>query len=157
MVIPTIYILNMPRKMNKHQLLVLVFILLLMFLNITATTILIPSYSFFQQLYALPPGFIYLADAAFTFMAAIFSVVWGYTADKINKKIVIMIGLTVSTFGFFITYAVQTFPELILARAISGCGMGMVYPIGFSMIADLSSIQRTKWLVCFFGDFWVIS
>ena len=92
MVIPTIYILNMPRKMNKHQLLVLVFILLLMFLNITATTILIPSYSFFQQLYALPPGFIYLADAAFTFMAAIFSVVWGYTADKINKKIVIMIG-----------------------------------------------------------------
>lgn len=147
MVIPTLYILSMPRKMNRREILVLVFVLILMFTNVTAANLLIPSYAALIEYYDLAQrSLVYLPDTLFVLMAAVFGVIWGYISDKFNKKTVVNIGSGISAIGFLLTAFIRTFPGLVVARAITGCGMGMVFPIGFAIISDLvPAKERNAW------------
>ena len=52
---------------------------------------------------------------------------------------------------------VHTFAELIIARAISGCGMGMIDPVGFALVVDLLPAHERNAFFAFLAIFETIA
>ncbi len=80
-----------------------------------------------------------LIGSAFTLVGAFISIVFGYLTDKVSRKmllvLVILIGEVpcILTGVRFFTMNIESFTML---RILSGIGLGGVYPLTFSILAD---------------------
>lgn len=61
---------------------------------------------------------------------------WGYAADKLSRKRVIVIGTGIWGLWTLICGFTQNFGQLLIIRAISGVGLGCLMPATFSLMSD---------------------
>ena len=61
---------------------------------------------------------------------------WGYAADKLSRKRVIVIGTGIWGLWTLLCGLAQNFGQLIAIRAISGIGLGCLMPATFSLMSD---------------------
>ncbi len=61
---------------------------------------------------------------------------WGYAADKLSRKKVIIFGTGIWGLWTMVCGLTQNFGQLLAVRAISGLGLGCLMPATFSLIAD---------------------
>lgn len=64
------------------------------------------------------------------------SPVWGYIADRISRKQVIIIGTGLWGLWTLACGLTQNFGQLLVIRAISGLGLGCLMPATFSLMSD---------------------
>ena len=134
-------------NLKKSEIFSLILIIMMMFTSIAAANMLIPSYS--DIIYEMDIGreLVAIPDSIFVFVSAIFAVIWGYYTDKVDRSKVIMIGSLLSCVGFFLTVSCgKNFIQLIIARIITGAGMGCVLPLGYSILGDIiPAEERSSW------------
>lgn len=119
---------------------------MMMFTSIAAANMLIPSYAQILIDFKVGRELVAIPDSVFVFVSAIFAVVWGYYTDKVDRSKVVMVGSLLSCAGFFFTVLCTDFTQLILARIITGAGMGCVLPLGYSILGDIiPAEERSSW------------
>ncbi len=62
---------------------------------------------------------------------------WGYTADRLRRKSVIVFGTGIWGIWTLLCGLTQSFGQLLVVRAISGIGLGCLMPATFSLVSDL--------------------
>ena len=70
-------------------------------------------------------------------LQAISAPFWGYAADKISRKKVIVFGTGIWGIWTAVCGLTQNFHQLLIIRAISGLGLGCLMPATFSLMSDL--------------------
>lgn len=73
--------------------------------------------------------------------SAILRIPAGRLADKIDRKIIIISGLGLSSIAIGLISSFHTFPQLIMLAVFFGIGMGFAMPASLAMAADFSPAQ----------------
>ncbi len=132
--------------LKKSEIFSLILIILMMFASIAAANMLIPSYAQIIIDFQVGRELIAIPDSLFVLVSAIFAVVWGYYTDKVDRSKVVMVGSFLSCVGFFFTVLCNDFTQLVLARIVTGAGMGCVLPLGYSILGDIiPAEERSSW------------
>ena len=107
---------------------------------------LIPSYSAIIIEFNIEESIIAIPDALFVLISAFFALIWGYYADKFNRRSILFAGAFSWTIGMVLTGVSPNLEMLILSRMLSGAGLGCVLPIGYSIISDaIPPDERSGW------------
>ena len=77
-----------------------------------------------------------LIQGSFTIVGALVSLVWGFLADKYNRKLLLLLSVLVGEIPCFLSAFVQSFPQLFITRALTGIGVGALFPVVFSFAGD---------------------
>jgi MFS family permease len=145
-------------KFSKNEISVILVILLLSFINVASLNMLIPSYAaiiadFGTQYSSL----IYIPDSLAVLIGAFTMVAWGYYTDRLDRNKVIRWGVFLSTLGFLLTTFCNSYWLLIIARIITGGGMGFAIPVGISILSDIFPAEERSGLFGFLAIFSSIS
>lgn len=95
--------------------------------------------------------------AAFSLSELIFKTPGGWLADRIGRKPVLLVGVGLITFSFFLITTVKAPAYFLPIVAISGAGMAVTWPMTVAIIADLVEEGRragymgTLGMVCLGG------
>jgi predicted MFS family arabinose efflux permease len=89
-----------------------------------------------RQLWGLSIMNLSLITFARSLLQSLSSPVWGYLADKYNRKKVIFWGTGIWGVWTILVGLSQNFGQLLAIRVISGIGLGCLMPATFSIIAD---------------------
>jgi MFS family permease len=115
---------------------------------------LIPSYAAIIDEFKISEALIAIPDAFFVLISAVFALLWGYWADKIDRGKVLIAGAFSWTIGMIITAFSSNYLFLIISRLASGAGLGCVLPVGYSIISDaIPAEERSGW----FGTLAILS
>ena len=120
----------------KKQLFTLYFNIFLIFLGIGLVIPVLPVYLKDLGLKGSDLG---VLVAAFALAQMVTSPFGGTLADKLDKKLIICIGLILFSVSEFMFAGGQNFTILIISRILGGFSAGMVMPGVTGMIADISS------------------
>ena len=128
--------------------------MLLLFVSTACANMLIPSYAAIQQEFNIPEALIAIPDAFFVLISAVFALLWGYWADRVDRGKVLIIGAVSWTLGMLLTAFSSTYFMLVISRVSSGAGLGCVLPVGYSVISDaIPAEERSGW----FGTLAILS
>lgn len=145
------------KRLSRSDLNVIGVILLLMFINTASLNMLIPSYSAIILEFGIADNVIFLPDSFAVLIAAFAMVLWGYLGDKIERNVVISGGAILSTIGFIYTAFCTNFTQLLIARILTGAGLGFAIPIGISVLSDIIPAEDRSGLFGFLAIFSSIS
>ncbi|TFF87242.1 MAG: MFS transporter [Promethearchaeota archaeon] len=86
-----------------------------------------------------------VAEAVYIASIAVYTIIFGYFADKRKRKWLMFIGAITSGVFYLLTAFTFDFISLIIIRAIAGIGIGSIMPLAFSMLSDsISTGSRSK-------------
>lgn len=81
----------------------------------------------------------------FTAVPALFLPLWGFLCDKAEKggrKNLLLVGAALWSISSLIICYAPSYSLLLVARIITGIGIVVIYPVGFSMVTDFISPQK---------------
>jgi MFS family permease len=80
-----------------------------------------------------------IIGSAFTLVGAFMSILFGYIADKGSRKWMLVMVILIGEIPCILTgvpYFTQTIGAFAFLRLLSGIGLGGVYPVSYSVLAD---------------------
>lgn len=83
--------------------------------------------------------------------------IYGKFSDRIGRKPVLLLGLTIFIGGSLLSGLSQSMPVLIICRAIQGIGAGAIMPVTFTIIADIYPFEKRAKVLGFNGSAWGIA
>ncbi|MCR4428371.1 MAG: MFS transporter [Caldiserica bacterium] len=78
-----------------------------------------------------------LVGSAFTLVAAVVTLLWGYLSDKFSRKWLLVGAILVGEIPCFLTGFARNYSELLALRVLTGIGIGGMVPVTFSLLGDL--------------------
>ena len=125
---------------------VVLFLLLLMMVCLNADQMVMsPNIAEIKREFGIEDSAIGAIQGAFTVVGALVSLAWGYMADRFSRKRLLLFGVLVGEIPCFLSAFVQSYPQLFLTRALTGIGVGAVFPVVFSFAGDAyDELQRGK-------------
>jgi MFS family permease len=99
-----------------------------------AMSVLFPT---LQALWGLSYTSLGLVGTIRSFLQAISAPFWGYAADRMRRKTVIVFGTGIWGIWTLLCGLTQSFGQLLVIRAISGIGLGCLMPATFSLMSDM--------------------
>jgi len=104
-----------------------------------------PTIGMIEEEFGVSDAQIGLVGAIFTVIGALISLVWGYLADKFNRKNLLLYSVLVGEIPCLMTAFSGSFSQLFLWRALTGIGVGASFPIVYSLVADMfDEVSRGK-------------
>ncbi|MFW5769063.1 MAG: MFS transporter [Spirochaetota bacterium] len=101
-------------------------------------------------------GFI---GSAFTIVGAVVSIFFGYFTDRISRKKLLVLTVLIGEIPCLLTgipFFTQTLASFTILRILTGIGIGGIYPISFSLIADLFREEHRASASAWLGVSWAI-
>jgi len=101
-------------------------------------------------------GFI---GSAFTLVGALISIFFGYFADKISRKQLLLMTVFIGEIPCILTgipYFTQNIESFVILRLLTGIGIGGIYPISFSLISDYFNEEHRAPASAWLGIAWAI-
>jgi EmrB/QacA subfamily drug resistance transporter len=102
-------------------------------MDVTIVNVALPAIQ--ADLHARMAGLQWILDA-YTLVVASFLMLAGSTSDRIGRRKVFQIGLSVFTVGSLLCSRAATIEQLIAFRALQGFGASMLNPVALSIIAN---------------------
>lgn len=104
-----------------------------------------PSIQFIENEFNIGDREIGIVGSAFTLVAAIVTLLWGYLTDKFSRKWLLIIAIFLGEIPCLLTAFAQNYQQLLILRVLTGIGIGGTVPIVFSIIGDLfTEKQRAR-------------
>jgi len=130
---------------DKMSLALIVFMSFFLMADMYITPAIIPELS---QEYGVTADSIGWAGTAFMLLGAIMGLVFGHYNDRISRKKLLIIAVTVGEVPCLLTGiagVTYNFEMFVIMRTLTGFGIGGIYPITFSLLADyVSDKNRAK-------------
>ncbi len=101
-------------------------------------------------------GFI---GSAFTLVGAFVSICFGFFTDRISRKTLLIFTVLIGEVPCFLTgipFFTQSIVSFTALRILTGIGIGGIYPISFSLIADLFREEHRASASAWLGVAWAI-
>lgn len=112
-------------------------LLLLMMVLLNADQMVIaPNITEVQEEFGITTREIGLIQGTFTVVGALISLFWGYMSDRFSRRRLMLFSVLVGEIPCFLSAFVQTYPQLFLTRALTGIGVGALFPLVFSYAGD---------------------
>lgn len=104
----------------------------------------LPSVLFpvFKQEFSLDYAELGLLVTVFVGVYALVEVPSGILADKIGRKEVLVIGLLTSSIGNGLTFLAATYLQILVLRALSGLGLGMLFASSMALLSEYFPDER---------------
>lgn len=96
-----------------------------------------PAIPQIQKEFSLTDKEIGFVGSAFTLVAAVVTLIWGYLSDKFSRKILLISAILIGEIPCLLTAFATNYNQLFILRVLTGIGIGAMVPIAFSMIGDL--------------------
>jgi len=129
-----------------------VFLLLFMSVFLTADTMLIaPNVKLMMVEFNRGEAAIGLISSIFIFFGAIIALLWGYFADRYQRKYFVVATIVLGEVPCLLTGYVRTYEELLAVRVLTGLGIGGMMPLIFSMVGDLVSDRERSTAAAWIG------
>ncbi len=77
-----------------------------------------------------------LITAIRSLLQSVLTPVWGYYGDKVSRKKLLAFGCYIWAFFTLMVALSTTFESMLIARALSGIGLAVLYPTASSLLAD---------------------
>lgn len=104
-----------------------------------------PSIQFIENEFNIGDREIGIVGSAFTLVAAVVTLLWGYLTDKFSRKLLLILAIFLGEIPCLLTAFAQNYQQLLILRVLTGIGIGGTVPIVFSIIGDLfTEKQRAK-------------
>lgn len=130
---------------DKVSLALIVFMSFFLMADMYITPAIIPELS---QEYGVSATSIGWAGTAFMLLGAIMGLVFGHYNDRVSRKKLLIIAVTVGEVPCLLTGIAgitDNFEMFVIMRTLTGFGIGGIYPITFSLLADyVSDKNRAK-------------
>lgn len=104
-----------------------------------------PSIQFIENEFNIGDREIGIVGSAFTLVAAVVTLLWGYLTDKFSRKLLLILAIFLGEIPCLLTAFAQNYQQLLILRVLTGIGIGGTVPIVFSIIGDLfTEKQRAR-------------
>lgn len=104
-----------------------------------------PNIGKIEEEFGVSDAQIGFVGAIFTVIGAVISLVWGYLADKYNRKRLLIYSILVGEIPCLMTAFSMNFGQFFFWRMLTGIGVGASFPIVFSLIGDMfDEVNRAK-------------
>ncbi|SHH28122.1 MFS transporter [Thermosipho atlanticus] len=110
--------------------------ILLIFLN-ADQMVMAPNIGAIEEEFGITDAHIGLVASTFTILGAVISLVWGFLADKYNRKKIFIYSVLIGEIPCFMSAFSRSFGELFLWRTLTGIGVGASFPIAYSFVSDM--------------------
>lgn len=100
-----------------------------------------------------------LIGSAFTLTGAFVSIVFGYISDKGSRKAMLVLVIMIGEIPCILTgipFFTQTIGAFAVLRLLSGIGLGGVYPVSYSVLADYFSEQHRSTAAAWMNTAWSV-
>ncbi|GAI19487.1 unnamed protein product, partial [marine sediment metagenome] len=98
--------------------------------------ILIPNYLLIEKEFGIKHAQVGAVSSIFIVIGAVSAILWGYWVDKYSRKQLLVFGVLVGEIPCFLTAFTQNYIQLFLVRALTGMGIGVILPVGYSLLGD---------------------
>ena len=123
--------------MKKGKATFVLFLMLFMMVLLNADQMVMsPNIGEIETEFGITKADIGLIQGSFTIVGALISLLWGFLADKYSRKHLLLFSVLVGEIPCFLSAFVQTFPQLFITRALTGIGVGALFPVVFSYAGD---------------------
>ncbi|MBT9164751.1 MAG: Bacillibactin exporter [candidate division WS2 bacterium] len=96
-----------------------------------------PVIPFIQKEFAIGDKEIGFVGSAFTLVAAVVTLIWGYLSDKYPRKLLLISAILIGEIPCLLTAFATNYTQLLVLRVLTGIGIGAMVPIAFSILGDL--------------------
>lgn len=100
-----------------------------------------------------------LIGSAFTLVGAFMSIFFGYISDKASRKAMLVLVILIGEIPCILTgvpYFTQTLGSFAFLRLLSGIGLGGVYPVSYSVLADYFKEDHRSTAAAWMNTAWSI-
>jgi MFS family permease len=100
-----------------------------------------------------------LIGSAFTLTGAFISIVFGYISDKGSRKAMLVLVVMIGEIPCIMTgipFFTQTIGAFAVLRLLSGIGLGGIYPVSYSVLADYFSEQHRSTAAAWMNTAWSV-
>ena len=84
-----------------------------------------------------------IIGSAFTIIASVVTLLWGYLSDKYSRRILLIITTLLGEIPCFLTGFAESYHQMLFLRVLTGIGIGGSVPIAFSLIGDFFT-EKTR-------------
>jgi len=97
---------------------------------------LVPNYLLIEAEFGVTHTQMGAISSVFIVIGALMVLLWGYWTDKYPRKKLLVIGTLLGEIPCFLTAFVQSYNQLFIMRAFTGLGIGILLPVGSSLLGD---------------------
>jgi len=97
---------------------------------------LIPNYLLIEAEFGVTHTQMGAISSVFIVIGALMVLFWGYWTDKYSRKKLLVIGTLLGEIPCFLTAFIQSYSQLFLVRTLTGLGIGILLPVGSSLLGD---------------------
>jgi MFS family permease len=115
------------------------------------TSILFPNYILIMKEFEIDEAQMGLVSSIFIIIGAVATILWGVVADKASRKKLLVFGVLAGDVACLSTAFARSYGELLFIRAFTGIGIGVLIPIGYSLIGDYFSPRKRGAAISWFG------
>jgi MFS family permease len=108
------------------------------FLDILAFGVIIPIQPFYAESFGASEAVVTLLGASFSFMQFLFAPMWGALSDRIGRRPVMLVSVTVAMFGHVLMASATALWVLFAARVVVGIGSSN-FGAAQAVVADTTS------------------
>ena len=107
-----------------------------LFLGVSDTQLVAPLLPLIAQDLGTTPGHAGIIVTTYSLAAAGFALLVGPLSDRVGRKRILVLGLTLFTIASFLTYHVSSFNALVILRAVTGLAAGTLSTSSLSYAGD---------------------
>ena len=103
---------------------------------------LVPNYLLIEAEFGVSHSQMGAISSVFIVIGALMVLLWGYWADKYSRKKLLVMGTLLGEIPCFLTAFVQNYSQLFIMRSLTGLGIGILLPVGSSLLGDYFSPEE---------------
>ncbi len=115
------------------------------------TSVLFPNYPLVMEEFGIDKRQMGLVSSSFIIIGAVATILWGVIADRSSRKKMLVIGVLAGDIACLLTAFAKSYEQLLVIRAFTGIGIGVIIPISNSLIGDYFSPKKRGAALSWFG------
>jgi len=122
--------------LEKEQHLGMVGLILITIFLTADQAALVPNYLLVEAEFGISHAQIGAISSVFIVVGALAVLLWGWWVDKYSRKKLLVMGTLLGEIPCFLTAFAQNYTQLFITRALTGLGIGVILPVGSSLLGD---------------------
>jgi MFS family permease len=146
-------------KMTSRDVITLVLLILISVFLYADQNVVNPVIQELQQEYGVPKDKIGIIGSAFLLLGALVSLIWGYYTDKVSRKNLLVFTVLLGEIPCFLCgfrLFTQTYEQFLFLRILTGIGVGGIFPLTYSLVADYFKAEHRVTAVAWVGVAWAV-
>lgn len=128
--------------MEKREYLGMIGLILIALFLTADQAALVPNYLLIEAEFGVTHTQMGAISSVFIVVGALMVLLWGYWVDRYSRKKLLVVGTLLGEIPCLLTAFVQNYTQLFIVRTLTGLGIGILLPVGSSLLGDYFSPEE---------------